>query len=201
MTATWWLTMCGYWAIMSVTPGPNNILLASSGLRFGLRPTLPQLVGITSGVVIQLIAVASGLGVVFATQPWLQLVLKILGSMYLAWLAWHSWMASGISDKNVSRPMGYWRAVGFQFINPKAWLGSLSVVTAFTIAGSHYMASMGAILVGAIVVGTPCGLVWALFGSTLRTWLGQSNRIVVVNRCFAVLTALTILVFWVPLHS
>lgn len=196
------ITMLGslalYWAIMSVTPGPNNILLASSGLRFGIRRTWPQLIGIQFGVMVQLGAVAAGLGAVFATQAWLQLALKVFGTLYLLWLAWHFWQAAEMGDQSLAKPLGFIGAAGFQFVNPKAWLGSLAAVAAFATPGTGYWTAILWIVLFVILVGTPAGLVWVLFGAALRAWLGVGHRTIVINRCFAVLTALTAILFWLP---
>lgn len=183
--------------VMSVTPGPNNILLAASGLRFGVRRTIPQWVGICCGVVAMIGLCVAGLGAVFTAVPWLQLVLKIAGSLYLLWLGWHLWTSASLGEGAMEKPMGFWRAVGFQFVNPKAWVMTLTLTSAFLTPGPDYL-WLALIATGVFVVvqAPSCG-VWAVFGAGLRRWLSSPRALLVVNRCFAVAVVATIVLFWV----
>lgn len=183
---------------MAITPGPNNVLLANSGLRFGLRRTAPLVMGIQAGVFVQNLVVAAGLGALFISQPWLQLVLKIIGSAYVLWLAWHSLRAAGASDEEAVAPIGFLAAAAFQFANPKSWLGSIASATAFLPAGEFDPVRVVAIALVAALVGTPCNIVWTLFGVGLKRLLARPQALMVVNRVLAALLACTIVLFWFP---
>lgn len=80
-----------YAFVMSITPGPNNMLLANAGLVFSFRSTIPQIVGIPTGVISQILLVAAGLSSLFAQFPSIQLALKMAGTFYLLWLALKLW--------------------------------------------------------------------------------------------------------------
>src|ERR1700712_3066237 len=73
--------------VMFFTPGPNNIMLLSSGLTYGFRRTLPHVAGITIGFAFMVGAVGLGLGTVFIAFPVLQTILKYAGIAYLVYLA------------------------------------------------------------------------------------------------------------------
>ena len=87
-----------YSMVMTFTPGPNNLLLLSSGLSFGLSRTARHMTGIMTGVMLQICLVGAGLGVLFARFPELQTVLKFVGTIYMLWLAWRLWNAGGIKE-------------------------------------------------------------------------------------------------------
>jgi hypothetical protein len=81
------LAMLTFSVAVAFTPGPNNIMLAVSGVNFGFGRTVPHMVGITAGFLALLTACGFGLGLVFAAVPALQLLLKIAGALYMLWLA------------------------------------------------------------------------------------------------------------------
>src|SRR5580698_9610397 len=77
-----------YTFVMSITPGPNNVMLTASGASFGFRRTLPHMLGIACGFVVQLLALCAGLAALFAQWPQLQSVLGWVGAAYLLFLGW-----------------------------------------------------------------------------------------------------------------
>ena len=109
-----------YAFVTSITPGPNNLMLASSGLTFGFRRTVPHIVGILGGCFVLIAVTGLGLGAVFQAEPRLQLALKIAGAGYLLYLAWKFWRAGELKDKGEGRPLTLANAAIFQFVNPKA---------------------------------------------------------------------------------
>ncbi|ACE85186.1 LysE family translocator [Cellvibrio japonicus] len=190
------LMLVSYATVMSITPGPNNLLLMSSGLLFGLRRTGWHMAGITLGVVALIGSVGAGLGVLFAWEPRLQWVLKILGSLYMLWLAARLWHTDNLGEVAAVSPVRFWEAWGFQFINPKAWLMATTVVAVFVPDGQGYWWRL--LQVSAIfgVVGAPCIFVWAASGAGLRAWLGSPCVLLWVNRVMAALAAMTAGLFW-----
>src|SRR5687768_1788930 len=107
----------------SITPGPNNMMLLASGVNFGMRRTIPHMIGIEVGFASLLVAVGLGLGALFQSSPTLYLVLKIAGGLYLLWIAWSIGMSRALGDgKSSGSPMTLWAAAAFQWVNPKAWV-------------------------------------------------------------------------------
>jgi threonine/homoserine/homoserine lactone efflux protein len=194
----WAAAVLVFWFVMAITPGPNNVLLASSGLSFGMRRTIPQAFGIQAGVGVQILVVGAGLGALFVAQPLLQIGLKVFGSLYVLWLAWHTWRSSTLGEQGILKPIGPLAAAGFQFVNPKTWATSIACVSAFAAAGDDYLWQLGALALLAVLAGFPCNVIWAGFGVGLGRWLAQGGTMTVASRVLAIILAATVVVFWLP---
>jgi threonine/homoserine/homoserine lactone efflux protein len=182
-----------YAFVTSITPGPNNLMLASSGLTFGFRRTLPHIVGVAGGF-FTLIAVAGlGLGAVFQAEPRLQIALRVIGAAYLLHLAWKLWRAGELKDRRGGEPLGVWSAAAFQFVNPKGVVMAITAVSAFAASGQGYGWRVLAVCLTFLLVGAPCMSSWALFGSAARRVLSEPRAIRWFNRIMAALTAATAL--------
>ncbi|MBS0579087.1 MAG: LysE family translocator [Proteobacteria bacterium] len=179
---------------MSITPGPNNVMLTASGATFGFRRTLPHLLGVVFGFVVQLLAVCLGLSVLFTRWPALQTALSWAGAAYLVYLGARMLRSAGAQAEGESRPVRFLEAAMFQFLNPKAWVMSITSAALFLpqelglFARSAYMAL---VMEG---VGVPCMAAWALFGSSLKNFLAAPRARVVFNGFMAVTLAGTALV-------
>src|SRR5512139_2622779 len=119
--------------VTAFTPGPNNIMVTASGVNFGFVRTVPHMAGITAGFVVLVVSAAAGLGAVFAAAPELQTALKIAGALYMLWLAWKVANSSPDSGAKIdlARPMTFWQAVAFQWVNPKAVVMALTVIALY----------------------------------------------------------------------
>ncbi|WP_303784167.1 LysE family translocator [Azovibrio restrictus] len=185
-----------YAFVMTITPGPNNLLLLSSGLTFGLSRTGRHMAGILSGVLLQICVTGAGLGILFARFPDLQTVLKLAGTLYMLWLAERLWRASEPRDPTLARPIGFGAAMLFQFVNPKSWIMATTVITAFVPAGEAYA---GRVLTAGLIftgVALPCVSIWAASGAWLRSLVRDTVARQRINRSMAALSALTAILFW-----
>lgn len=191
------LALASYSVVMTITPGPNNLLLMSSGLVFGLRHTRWHLAGISAGVMAQIWLVGAGLGALFALEPRLQLLLKILGSLYMVWLAARLWRSGELAETHATKPIGFWQAWSFQFVNPKAWLMATTVVAVFVPEGPDYVPRLLLASLVFCLVGFPCIFLWAFSGAGLRVWLDSPRVLRWVNRAMALLAMGTVGMFWV----
>ncbi|OCW59566.1 LysE family translocator [Hoeflea olei] len=185
-----------YAFVMTITPGPNNLMLTTSGLIFGMTRTWPHILGIPFGVAVQLAAVGAGLGAVFALEPRIQTGLKLVGTLYLLWLAFKLWRAAEVSDASLAKPVSFFQAAAFQFVNPKAWLIAVTVIAAFIKPGETYVAQLLLTSVMFTVIGIPCLAMWAAFGAGLRQVLHDPSKLLLINRTMAALAALTAGLFW-----
>lgn len=174
--------------VSSITPGPNNLMLASSGLAFGFRRTLPLLLGVQAGFQCLLLAVAAGLGVVFQRHAQVQWVLKFVGAAYLLYLAHGLWRSSSTGSAAMDRPIGFFKAAAFQVLNPKAWMMCLSAVGAYTLAGTAYWSSVWRLVALFFVLGLPSITLWAVFGSAFRATFQNPETARRVGRALAVVT-------------
>ena len=174
--------------VMFFTPGPNNIMLLSSGLTYGFRPTIPHIAGITFGFAFMVGAVGLGLGTIFITFPVLQTILKYAGVVYLIYLAATIALSGPVSADQDNRrgPMTFWGAAMFQWINAKGWVMVIGTITAYA-AIAVYPWNI-AIQVGlSLLLGAVSCTVWALFGSALRPVLTSPRTVRAFNIVMAVL--------------
>jgi threonine/homoserine/homoserine lactone efflux protein len=181
--------------VMFITPGPNNIMLLSSGLTYGFRRTLPHVAGITIGFAFMVGAVGAGLGTIFIACPVLQTILKYAGVAYLIYLALAIAMSDPVAPEQNNRrgPMTFWGAAMFQWVNAKGWVMVIGTITAYAAIAAYPWNIV--IQVGlSLILGVVSCTAWALFGSALRPVL-TSRRLV---RAFNIIMALLLLASLYP---
>jgi len=182
-----------YAAAMSITPGPNNAILASLGARHGWRGAAPYAFGVVLGMFGLLVAAGMGVGAAIAAAPGLQRVLTWAGIAYMGYLGVKLWREAPHEEGAEQRPrIGFWSAVTFQVLNPKALL------MAFTAAGGFLLPGVGlrgaAVMAALFVtVGGPCIALWALAGDRLQLWLREPGRALLFTRTMALLVIATAL--------
>jgi threonine/homoserine/homoserine lactone efflux protein len=175
-------------AVMFFTPGPNNVMVMSSGLTYGFRRTLPHMAGVACGFAFMVAAVGFGLGAVFIAYPILQTILKYLGAAYLVYLAVVIAMSGSIKadDGGTHKPMSFWAAALFQWVNVKGWVAVIGTITAYAaIASFPFNILIQAAISLAMGVGST--VTWTLFGSALRPLLRSERRVRAFNILMAVL--------------
>ena len=169
------LPLMSYCFVMSATPGPNNVMLATTGANFGGRGALPAILGIQSGIFAQTILMCVGLGSVFTAYPVTQQVLRIAGSLYLVFLAWKLSGAS-IGAPQAPKAVSFAQAALFQALNPKSWVKAVTVASVFMPAGHSTIVSALLVALIGTLVGTPCNVVWTLFGVSIRHLLKDPRK-------------------------
>jgi threonine/homoserine/homoserine lactone efflux protein len=164
-----------YCALMSGTPGPNNMMLVASGAHHGYRRTLPAILGINAGGAVQTFVTCMGLGALFEAWPALHAALKLAGTLYMLVLAWRLAASPALQDRPPER-LGFAQAALFQAVNPKAWLKAVTIASVFM--PTQLGMAEGALVVSLIgaVIGFPCISVWALFGSWIGRFLSSPGR-------------------------
>ena len=181
--------LTGFAFVMSITPGPNNLMLLASGTHFGWRRSLPHLLGISFGFGVMLVLVGLGLGEVFTRYPGLHEGLKWASLAYLLYLAVKIATATPPTAQGGGRgrPMGFGAAALFQVVNPKAWAMALTAVTAY---GELGIAALTAVFV---LVNLPCCGSWALLGEQMRRWLHRPRALQAFNWGAAALMVVSVL--------
>jgi threonine/homoserine/homoserine lactone efflux protein len=179
--------------VTSVTPGPNNTFLLSSGANFGLRKSLPYLNGIMAGLSGMMIALGAGLGVIFTTLPMVYQVLKWIGFAYIVWLAFQIVKSTSKSETAEPKYIGFVKATTFQFVNPKAWVVVASFMATSVPVGSGLGATAFICLVF-LVFTYPGALLWAVAGQVLKTWLSDPMR----RRIFNIVASILLVLSMVP---
>lgn len=176
------LALVAFASVSSVTPGPNNMMLMTSGVNFGFRRTIPHILGIQIGFGLLLLAVGAGLGALIHAVPGLSLVMKVASALYLLWLAWKIAFAKASSDANAdeAEPVSLIQAAMFQLVNPKAWAMALVAMGAYVSAGAPVLTIM-IVTAAFMVVGLPSATLWTGFGIALRRLLADPRRLRVFN--------------------
>jgi threonine/homoserine/homoserine lactone efflux protein len=166
----WALTAFAF--VASITPGPNNLMLMTSGVKYGFGRTLPHLVGVILGFALMIAVVGLGLGVLFLRYPQVLPTMRIVGALYMVWLALKIALARPLSEAEPGgRPIGFFAAAGFQWINPKAWAMALGALAAYAGVVDSYAG--GVLLIAALcaLIAVPCCFAWTLFGASLSRLL------------------------------
>ncbi len=193
MTADLLIAFIAFAFVTSVTPGPNNMMLLASGVNFGLRRSVPHMLGISLGFMVLVMAVGLGLGQLFEQQPLLYSVLRYLGAAYLLYLAWKIARSGAPQTPDVAppKPFSFLQAAAFQWVNPKAWVMAIGAITTYT---PHEHFTVNVLLIAALfaLVNCPSVGLWTVAGSLLRTWLRDPRILRAFNLGMAVLLVLSL---------
>lgn len=175
-----------YVTVMSITPGPSNLLLATSGVNFGLRRTLPMVFGIMLGCGAQTMLMSLTLEFMLAWMGTLRLPLTLLGGAYLLWLCWKLLRAEAPALRNKAQPMTLTGSFCFQAINPKTWLMAINVALLYSAHNSAV-----ALMLGFMAMNLPCILLWAALGDRLGNHLQVLWKRRLFNGVMALALAIT----------
>jgi len=179
--------------VTSVSPGPNNTFLLSSGANFGLKKSLPYLNGIMVGLTGMMLALGAGLGVVFTTSPVVYQILKWVGFAYIVYLATLIVRSTSKSDTGEAKYIGFIKATTFQFVNPKAWVVVASFMATMVPVDAGIAATIF-ICVFFLVFTYPGAFLWAVAGQVLKDWLSNPLR----RRIFNIVSAVLLVLSMVP---
>ncbi len=186
MTPDLLLALALFAAATVFSPGPNNLMLMTSGANFGLRRSLPHLAGVAYGFPLMILPVGLGVMQVFEIWPAAHMGLKVVSVTYLLWLAWkiaHQ-AAPGEARAN-ARPLSFVQAAAFQWVNPKAWSMALGAITLY--AASRDLAAVAWVSATYAVIGTVSAATWTILGTGLRRWLADPRRLRLFNWTMAAL--------------
>jgi threonine/homoserine/homoserine lactone efflux protein len=172
------VTFC---VVSTVTPGPNNMMLLSSGATFGFRRTIPHMLGISMGCVIMVVLLGFGLSGVIGRAPWLYTVLHIASTAYLLYLSWRIATSAGVGAGAArARPLSFLDAAAFQWVNPKAWAMTLGATTSFA-RPEHLTVDVSIVAMVLAAFGLPCIALWAGGGTVVRQLLTRPDALRAFN--------------------
>jgi threonine/homoserine/homoserine lactone efflux protein len=178
--------------VSGATPGPNNMMLMSSGVNFGFRRTLPHLLGVVLGFSLMIVLMGAGLDAIFTRFPHLMSFMRWAGAAYMLWLAWRIANSGPIRQgEERGRPLGFVGAAAFQWINPKAWAIAISALTAYSV-NDDYAISVVTVALGYLAIGIPSSGAWVLFGAAMRKALSDPRRVRPFNLTMAALLVASI---------
>ena len=176
-----------YAFVSSITPGPNNTMLLASGVNFGIKASLPHMLGISIGFSILVLSCGLGIGALFELWPALHDVLKYAGALYMAWLAWKIARSGAPQTAGAKpKPFTFLQAAAFQWVNPKAWIMAIGAIAAYTPADGFFTNVLIITLLYGLT-GAPCSFSWVAAGRLLRGFLASPARLQVFNIAMALL--------------
>jgi threonine/homoserine/homoserine lactone efflux protein len=191
MTTDQLLALSVFAAVSSGTPGPNNLMLMTSGVNFGMKRSSPHLMGITLGFCFMILCVGMGLQTMFVLLPQLEVVLRYVGTAYLLWLAWKIANSGPVGEAKATgaKPMGFWAAAAFQWVNPKAWFMAISAITTYasSVSGGSKLSQVLLVVLIFGAVNFPLVACWGLFGSAMRRFLQDPKILKIFNVTMAIL--------------
>ena len=180
----------------SVSPGPNNAVLWASGLRFGFGRTVSHVLGTALGIGLLVVSTAAGIGALIEAVPALEVVLKLVGSAYLLYIAYLVVGGGAVGRTDVSRPLNLRQAIVFQCVNPKAWIFAVAAVGTFLPVRAGVPGALlfvGTIMV--VVVGSSS--IWAAGGAALGRVVDDEGTRRIISIVLAVLLVGSIVLIWV----
>ena len=185
------IALVSYYFVMYVTPGPNNAMVLTSGLKFGFIKTIPHISGITIGHIIQLVLVCFGLGKIFQLFPFIQTILKIVCAIYLLYLGYKIIGSFSKIKEDDSRPLKFYEAGLFQIVDPKAWTISSMAASSFLPRDGNLLLSIFFIAIVAFIICPLSISPWAAFGSAIRNLVRNNKLKALIEYLLAFLLLIT----------
>lgn len=176
--------------VASITPGPTNILVLGHGARFGLRATLPLVLGASLAAALIVLLVGLGLGEALQRYPRVQQAMSLLGALWLSWLAWQLLRSAAQSFEAASathRELGPLGAALLQLVNPKVWMMAVAVVSVFAAGSADKALRVAQLSFVFLLMTLPCMSVWALLGAGSARLLQSPQRVRRFNQLLAIL--------------
>lgn len=193
MSLLTFLSFVLYSFVTSVTPGPNNIMLAASGVNFGFKKSIPHILGIGFGFGLMVSIVGLGIGTILSTNKNVFEILKIIGIAYLLYLAYKIFISSELdTNSKKTRPLTFLEAALFQWVNPKAWIMAMGAVTTYLSPSSSILSYLFIGLVYGLV-GIPSTGVWAYIGEKLKVFIDEPRKLKLFNTVMAILLVISVI--------
>jgi len=186
MTYEIFTALAAFAFVTSITPGPNNLMLMTSGANFGFRRTIPHMLGVGLGFVFMVVLVGIGLFKIFEIYPVSSLILKVVSVLYMLYLAWK--IARSAPPENadaIGTPITFIQAALFQWVNPKAWAMALTAISVYAPSQDILNILFVAVVFGAINL--PSVGSWTILGQQMRRILDRPSRLRIFNVTMAIL--------------
>ena len=190
------LLLIGISFSMGFTPGPNNAVASYSAFNFGIRKTLPIILGVGFGYTVLVILLIFALISVFQKYPYLQEIIRVLGSFFLIYLAYKISFSKGKSKSTTENPVKFYEAFFFQFINPKGVMAAITLISKFVIQEDYINSSITVIIVCAVTAFLSISS-WAFLGKFLRKFATNNEFIKRFNYAMSILLVACVVSFYI----
>ncbi|WP_420569296.1 LysE family translocator [Thalassovita sp.] len=191
MTYSLLTALAAFAFVSSITPGPNNLMLMTSGANYGFLRSVPHMLGVAVGFTVMIVIVGLGLMQLFERFPLAHQVLTWVSVAYLLWLSWKIATAKMPDTRAHSgRPMSFLQAALFQWVNPKAWQMALTAITLYAPDRSGLAVGIVALVFG--LINLPCVSSWVVLGQKMQRVLSSNARLMAFNWTMALLLVATL---------
>jgi len=187
-----------FWFVTAFTPGPNNVVASYSGFNFGIKKTIPHILGVTFGFTSLVLLLSVGLINVFKIFPVIQNTIRYLGTLFLIYLSYKiAFSKTDNSEKKIQNPVKFIETFIFQYLNPKGVSVSIIVVSTYVELGQNYFSYATQIIVLAFLFSITSITLWTVIGKFLRKFATNDKFIKYFNYAMSSLLLLSIITFYI----
>ena len=191
------LSISLFWFVTAYTPGPNNVVASYSGFNFGVKKTIPHILGVTLGFTSLVIFLSVGLINIFKLFPLIQIIIKYLGTLFLIYLAYKIAFSKTSDDTTKENPVKFIETFLFQYLNPKGVTVAIIVVSTYVELGENYLNYATQVILLAFLFSITSSTLWTLIGKFLRKFATNDKFIKYFNYAMSSLLLLSIITFYI----
>ena len=191
------LSISLFWFVTAYTPGPNNVVASYSGFNFGVKKTIPHILGVTLGFTSLVIFLSVGLINIFKLFPSIQIIIKYLGTLFLIYLAYKIAFSKTSDDTTKENPVKFIETFLFQYLNPKGVTVAIIVVSTYVELGENYLNYATQVILLAFLFSITSITLWTLIGKFLRKFATNDKFIKYFNYVMSSLLLLSIITFYI----
>jgi len=191
------LSIALFWFVTAYTPGPNNVVASYSGFNFGIKKTIPHILGVTLGFTSLVIFLTIGLINFFKIFPIIQVMIKYLGTLFLIFLAYKIASSTSSGDTKKENPVKFIETFLFQYLNPKGVMVAIIVVSTYVELGENYINYATQVVLLAFIFSSTSITLWTFIGKFLRKFATNDKFIKYFNYAMSGLLLLSIITFYI----
>ena len=191
------LSIALFWFVAAYTPGPNNIVASYSGFNFGIKKTIPHILGTTLGFTSLVFFLTVGLINIFKLFPIIQIIIRYLGTLFLLYLAYKISFSQISTETKKENPVKFIETFLFQYLNPKGVMVGIVVVSSYVELGENYISYATQVILLALVFSGSSITAWTFIGKFLRKFATNEKFIKYFNYVMSVLLLLSIITFYI----
>ena len=191
------LSIALFWFVAAYTPGPNNIVASYSGFNFGIKKTIPHILGTTLGFTSLVFFLTVGLINIFKLFPIIQIIIRYLGTVFLLYLAYKISFSQVSTETKKENPVKFIETFLFQYLNPKGVMVGIVVVSSYVELGENYINYATQVILLALVFSGSSITAWTFIGKFLRKFATNEKFIKYFNYVMSVLLLLSIITFYI----
>jgi threonine/homoserine/homoserine lactone efflux protein len=191
------LSIALFWFVAAYTPGPNNIVASYSGFNFGIKKTIPHILGTTLGFTSLVFFLTVGLINIFKLFPIIQIIIRYLGTLFLLYLAYKISFSQISTETKKENPVKFIETFLFQYLNPKGVMVGIVVVSSYVELGENYINYATQVILLALAFSGSSITAWTFIGKFLRKFATNEKFIKYFNYVMSVLLLLSIITFYI----